>query len=74
MLYLRIAPVAPRHENKKGDCYGDSSAHQNTSVWITTVPFSSERPGRMRAYHGREEPPASARGVAARNRPSIGPV
>jgi hypothetical protein len=30
------------------------------------LPFSSERQGRLRAYHGREEPRASARGVAAR--------
>jgi hypothetical protein len=29
------------------------------------LPFSSERQGRVQAYHGREEPRAPARGVAA---------
>ena len=76
---LRAGPRARRHDGDERPGRPRRFNRVATSRWLpfarifrrslsNDLPFSGERQGRVRAYHGREESRAPARGVAAHAR------
>jgi hypothetical protein len=73
---LRASPRSPQESRAKHPSQADAtllasiqSPAARSLVRLTDLPFSSERQGRLRAYHGREE--SRAQPAASRHTPTI---